>query len=67
MKPSEGRARVVIEEVKPQVNCGRYPVRRIEGDVLTVTAAIFGDGHDHLAARLLYRHKSDRRWRAVAM
>ena len=67
MKPSEGRARVVIEEVKPLVDCGRHPARRIEGDVLTVTAAIFGDGHDHLAARLLYRHKNDRRWRFVPM
>lgn len=67
MKPSDGRARVVIEAVKPQVNCGRYPVRRIVGDELTVTAAIFGDGHDHLGARLLYRHKSERRWRAVTM
>jgi starch synthase (maltosyl-transferring) len=67
MKPSEGRARVVIEDVKPQVNCGRYPVRRIEGDRLTVTAAIFGDGHDHLGARLLYRHKADRRWQSIAM
>ena len=67
MKPSEGRARVVIEEITPQVNCGRYPVRRIEGDLLTVTAAIFADGHDHLGARLLYRHKSDRRWRTALM
>ncbi len=67
MKPTEGRARVVIEEVRPEVDCGRYPTRRIIGDELLVTAAIFGDGHDHLGARLLYRHKTERRWRAVAM
>ena len=67
MKPSEGRARVVIEEVQPQVNAGRYPACRIVGDQVIVTAAIFADGHDHLAARLLYRHKSQRRWLAVPM
>ena len=49
------------------MDCGRYPVRRIVGDLLTVSAAIFADGHDHLAARLLYRHKSERRWRATPM
>ena len=67
MKPSEGRKRVVIEEVTPQVNCGRYPTCRIEGDVVTITAAVFGDGHDMLSARLLYRHKSERRWRSTPM
>ncbi len=67
MKPAEGRSRVVIEEVQPVVNCGRYPACRILGDEVTVTAAVFADGHDHVAARLLYKHSADRRWRAVAM
>ena len=31
MKPAEGRKRVIIEEIQPQVDCGRYPVRRILG------------------------------------
>jgi len=67
MKPPEGRKRVVIEDIQPTVNGGRYPACRIVGDVMTVTAAIFGDGHDHLAARLLYKHKSERRWRTAPM
>jgi starch synthase (maltosyl-transferring) len=67
MKPSEGRRRVVIEEITPQVNAGRYPACRIIGDLVTVTAAIFGDGHDQLSARLLYRHKSERRWHFAPM
>ena len=65
MIPSDGRRRVFIEEVKPQIDGGRHPVCRIIGDDLTVTAAIFADGHDHLAAQLLYRPKSERRWRSV--
>jgi starch synthase (maltosyl-transferring) len=67
MKPSEGRSRVVIEEVKPAIDCGRHPVCRVLGDQVVVTAAIFGDGHDHLAAQVLYRHSSERRWRTVPM
>ena len=67
MKPVEGRRRVVIEEVQPQVDCGRYPAKRILGDTVTVTAAVFGDGHDHVAARLLYRHSSETDWRSTPL
>jgi len=67
MKPVEGRRRVVIEEVQPQVDCGRYPAKRILGDAVTVTAAVFGDGHDHVAGRLLYRHSSEKDWRSTPL
>jgi starch synthase (maltosyl-transferring) len=67
MKPVEGRRRVVIEEVQPQVDCGRYPAKRILGDLVTVTAAVFGDGHDHVAGRLLYRHSSESEWRSTPL
>src|SRR5882757_5585769 len=63
MKPVEGRRRVIIEEVQPQVDCGRYPAKRILGDTVTVTAAVFGDGHDHVSGQLLYRHASEPGWR----
>jgi starch synthase (maltosyl-transferring) len=62
MKPVEGRRRVIIEEVQPQVDCGRYPAKRILGDAVTITAAVFGDGHDHVSGRLLYRHSSETDW-----
>jgi starch synthase (maltosyl-transferring) len=65
MKPTEGRNRIVIEEIQPSVNDGRYPAKRILGDAIEVTAAIFGDGHDHIAARLLYRHTSQRKWQST--
>jgi starch synthase (maltosyl-transferring) len=66
MKPTEGRRRIVIEEVQPQLDAGRYPAKRTIGDLVTVTAAIFGDGHDHLSARLLYRHASETNWRIAS-
>jgi starch synthase (maltosyl-transferring) len=62
MKPVEGRKRVIIEEVQPQVDCGRYPAKRILGDAVTITAAVFGDGHDHVSGRLLYRLSSETDW-----
>jgi starch synthase (maltosyl-transferring) len=62
MKPSEGRKRVIIEEIQPSIDAGRYPAKRVLGDTVTVTAAIFADGHDHLGARLLVRHHTERTW-----
>ena len=67
MKPVEGRKRAVIEEVQPQVDCGRYPAKRVLGDALTVTAAVFGDGHDHVSGRLLYRHSSETAWHSTPL
>jgi starch synthase (maltosyl-transferring) len=67
MKPAEGRKRVIIEAIQPQVDCGRYPARRFLGDRVDISAAIFSDGHDHVAARLLYKHVSDRDWRSTPM
>lgn len=67
MKPVEGRKRVVIEDVQPQVGCGRYSAKRTLGDSVTVTAAVFADGHDHIAGRLLFRHEKDRAWRSIPL
>jgi starch synthase (maltosyl-transferring) len=67
MKPHNGRNRVVIEEIAPQIDAGRHPVCRILGDRVQITAAVFADGHDHVAARLLFRHHSEATWRFVPM
>src|SRR5580698_7337443 len=67
LPPVDGRRRVVIEDVSPQIDAGRHPVRRVAGDEVAVTAAIFADGKDEIAARLLFRHASDRRWSFAPM
>ncbi|MCU1250685.1 MAG: hypothetical protein JWQ49_3714 [Edaphobacter sp.] len=67
MKPVEGRKRVIIEKVQPQVDCGRYPAKRVLGDAVTITAAVFGDGHDHVSGRLLYRHSSETDWHSTPL
>lgn len=67
MKPIEGRRRVVIESVAPQVDCGRYAVKRVLGERFAVFAAIFADGHDVISARLLHKRERDRVWQATSM
>ena len=67
MKPHQGRNRVVIEEIAPQIDGGRHPVRRILGDQVQITAAVFADGHAHVAARLLFRHHTEHAWRSIPM
>ncbi|MFP5205467.1 MAG: alpha-1,4-glucan--maltose-1-phosphate maltosyltransferase [Acidobacteriota bacterium] len=66
-KPSHGRNRVVIEAVTPQLDCGRYAVRRIVGDAVHVGAAIYADGHDVVAARVLYKRVGEKPWRSASL
>jgi starch synthase (maltosyl-transferring) len=53
--PEEGRTRAVIENVTPDVDGGRYPIKRTPGDIVIVEADVFADGHDKIAAVLRYR------------
>ena len=58
---------VVIENVQPLVDCGRYPIKRVVGEDLVVEADIFKDGHDVVAAVLKWRVVGKRPWRETAM
>jgi len=53
-EPKEGRRRVVVENVRPRVDDGRFPVKRSIGDVVDVEADVFADGHDRLGAVLRF-------------
>ena len=55
-------ARIQIQDVRPQVDCGRYPVKGTQGDPVEVAATIFKDGHDILRAVVRYRHAGTRKW-----
>jgi starch synthase (maltosyl-transferring) len=59
--------RVVIENVLPQVDGGRFPIKRVPGERVEVTADIFADGHDVLAAVLLWRAAGESAWRESRM
>ena len=64
---SKAPPRVVIEQVSPQVDCGRHPSKRVLGDVLRVSAAIFKEGHDRVLGRVAFRAPSPARWQRAAM
>jgi starch synthase (maltosyl-transferring) len=59
MLPPEGRNRVIVEEVRPEIDGGAFAVKRLAGDTLTVEADVFADGHDLVAAELLYRRADE--------
>ncbi|MDP2705998.1 MAG: alpha-1,4-glucan--maltose-1-phosphate maltosyltransferase, partial [Burkholderiales bacterium] len=64
---TDGQNRVVIEGVRPEVDNGRYPVKRTVGEPVTVEADVFVDGHDMLKSLLLYRRESAREWSEIPM
>jgi starch synthase (maltosyl-transferring) len=61
------KARVVIENITPQIDCGRFAVKRVVGEALVVEADVFADGHDMVNCVLLYRSQGQERWTAVTM
>ena len=63
----DGRRRVVIEAVSPEIDAGRFPAKRALGDRVSVEADVFADGHDALACVLRWRHQSSQQWNDVPM
>ncbi len=58
---------MVIEDVSPQVDGGRFPAKRTVGERVAVEADIFADGHDAVSGALRYRHESTEAWTEVSM
>ncbi|HEY3614002.1 MAG TPA: alpha-1,4-glucan--maltose-1-phosphate maltosyltransferase [Gaiellales bacterium] len=65
--PAKRPARIRIERIWPQIDGGRYPVKRALGDTVDVWATLVRDGHEVLGAALRYRPVGSRRWREVPM
>ncbi len=59
--------RVVIEAVSPEIDRGDSPAKCVAGDLVTVTADIFMDGHDQIGAAILYRAQDETEWREAPM
>jgi starch synthase (maltosyl-transferring) len=59
-------SRIVIEGVTPELDGGRFAVKRTAGDTLAVEADVFLDGHDAIAAALLVRPHGGT-WRETPM
>jgi starch synthase (maltosyl-transferring) len=59
--------RVVIEGIAPAVDGGRFPIKRVVGDGVTVEADCFADGHDLVACALLWRREGGADWQRTPM
>ena len=68
MAPSDPTGpRFLLEDIFPTVDGGRYPVKRIAGEAVEVWADLLREGHDVLAAELLWRKESETEWRREPM
>ena len=63
----EQSARVVIDHISPCVDCGRFPIKRVAGEDVTVEADVFADGHEELAVVLLHRPQDCEQWCVTPM
>jgi starch synthase (maltosyl-transferring) len=61
------RRRVVIESVRPQVDDGRFAIKRVPSERVLVSADVFADGHDTLCAAVLYRKSGETGWSEAPM
>ncbi|MBV9762579.1 MAG: alpha-1,4-glucan--maltose-1-phosphate maltosyltransferase [Acidobacteriaceae bacterium] len=59
---ADGRRRVIIEGVSPEIDGGRFPAKRTLGDIVRVEADIFTDGHDSIAAVLAFKAEGGASW-----
>jgi starch synthase (maltosyl-transferring) len=64
---NDGRRRVVVENVQPTVDGGRFPAKQAVGDEVVVHADVFCDGHDAIAVVVRYRPEAEVEWREVEM
>ncbi len=58
---------VVIENLWPQIEGGKYPIKRVPGEAVTVYADIFKDGHDVVSAVVKWRDAGTKGWNESPM
>ena len=61
------KRRVVVERVTPEIDAGRFPIKRVVGERVVVEADVFTDGHEAVSCVLLYRHSGSPDWAEVPM
>ena len=59
--------RIVIDNIVPAVDGGRFAAKRVIGQAVTVEADVFIDGHDVIVVELLWRAADDKEWRRRSM
>lgn len=67
MLPNGGRQRVQIEGISPEINGGRFPIKRTVGESVHVEVDMFCDGHDLISGVILYRPESSQQWQETPL
>jgi len=62
MISSAGKKRVIISNVLPSVDDGLFPAKAIVNQKLDISADIFADGHDEIAASVLIKYRTEKPW-----
>jgi starch synthase (maltosyl-transferring) len=63
----DGRRRVIIEGVAPEIDAGLFPIKRTRGEPVVVEADVFVDGHEIISCALLYRREHEKNWQEAPM
>jgi starch synthase (maltosyl-transferring) len=61
------RHRIVIESVTPEIDGGRFSIKRAVGERVEVEADIYADGHDVIQGVLIFRHASEKKWKEMPL
>ncbi len=64
---ADGRSRAIIDAVRPCVDAGAFPIKRVVGETVGVEADIIADGHDQIGAVVRYRGPGEERWSVVRL
>lgn len=67
MAPPDGRSRVIIENVTPEIDGGTFAAKRVCGERVIVEADIFADGHELISGMLLFRREAEKKWHETAL
>ena len=58
---------IAIEDLQPELDGGQWPIKRVVGDTIEVSADIFKEGHDLLQARVIYHALDEKGWHEQPM
>ena len=61
------RKAVAVIKVSPNVDCGRYPIKRVVGDTLKIQANILKPGHDQIYSVVYHRMQGVVEWQIAPM
>lgn len=67
VRPAGVLRRAAVEDVRPTVDCGRFPAKAVVGDAVVVEATAFADGHDLLVCDVRVQRDGDASWSTIEM